>query len=292
MKKSGVKNKLTQEQLARIREKLTEILNYEPRIGVFGKTGAGKSSLCNALFGQDVCPIGDVEACTRNPQEVFLNMDEKGIKLVDVPGVGESQERDKEYGELYASLLPELDVVLWLLKGDDRAYASDEMFYENVVKPHIDQGKAFFFVVNQVDKIEPFREWDVDAHEPGDTQRANIDRKVSVISEEFGVPRSKVIAVSAAEQYNLTTLVDEIIYALPKEKKITVFREVNQNFRSAEAKQNVKKDFFDVAREVIEGIVGVGTIIGTAFEAWVNDAVGGVTDFFSGIADWFSDLFK
>ena len=115
MKKSGVKNKLTQEQLARIREKLTEILNYEPRIGVFGKTGAGKSSLCNALFGQDVCPIGDVEACTRNPQEVFLNMDEKGIKLVDVPGVGESQERDKEYGELYASLLPELDVVLWLL---------------------------------------------------------------------------------------------------------------------------------------------------------------------------------
>lgn len=75
-------------------------MSYEPKIGIFGKTGVGKSSLCNALFGKDICSISDVEACTRNPQEVFLGMGQKGIKLLDVPGVGENSERVKEYAQL------------------------------------------------------------------------------------------------------------------------------------------------------------------------------------------------
>ena len=111
--------KVTPEQKAQISERLAKIINYEPRVGVFGKTGVGKSSLCNALFGTDICPISDVEACTRDTQEVILNMDGNGIKLIDVPGVGESSDRDEEYGKLYSKLLPELDLVLWLIKSDD-----------------------------------------------------------------------------------------------------------------------------------------------------------------------------
>ena len=104
---NGVKT--TSAQRKQINERLSKVINYEPRIGVFGKTGVGKSSLCNALFGKDICPISDVQACTRSPQEIILNMDGQGIKLIDVPGVGESSERDEEYGKLYSTLLPELD---------------------------------------------------------------------------------------------------------------------------------------------------------------------------------------
>ena len=123
------------------------ILNYVPKVGVFGKTGVGKSSLCNAVFGRDIFKISDVVACTRTPQEMLLSIGNKGIKLLDVPGVGENEERDTEYRELYKKLLPELDLILWVLKGDDRAFSSDEEFYKDVVQKYIQAGTPFFIVI-------------------------------------------------------------------------------------------------------------------------------------------------
>ena len=108
-------------QKQEICRKVNELLEYQPAIGLFGKTGAGKSSLCNALFGQDVCAIDDVAACTRDPQTILLNMGGNGIRLIDVPGVGESAEEDRVCETLYGDLLPTLDMVLWLVKADDRA---------------------------------------------------------------------------------------------------------------------------------------------------------------------------
>ena len=59
---------LDERQRRLINQRIAAILSYEPRIGFFGKTGVGKSSLCNALFGKDLFAINDVEACTRNPR--------------------------------------------------------------------------------------------------------------------------------------------------------------------------------------------------------------------------------
>jgi len=253
---------ISPEQRKQINDRLQKIINYVPRVGVFGKTGVGKSSLCNALFGTDICEISDVEACTRNTKEVVLNMGGKGITLIDVPGVGESSERDEEYGKLYANLLPELDLVLWLIKSDDRALASDENFYKNVVKPHIDEGKPFFFVLNQVDKIEPFREWDEEKHEPGPRQFVNIQKKIDDVAKFFDIPVSKVVSVSANEKYNLTRLVDEFVRALPAEKKITVFRAVNEEFQSKATGEHVKRSFLEVVEDVVcEVVDGVSRII-------------------------------
>merc|ERR1711879_252257 len=116
-------------------------MGYQPVVGVMGKTRAGKSSLCNALFGKDVCGVSDVEACTRDQQEVELNTGGRGIKLIDVPGVGESRERDQEYSDLYRELIPKVDAMFWILKGDDRAFSTDEAFYKSIVRPYIDKGK-------------------------------------------------------------------------------------------------------------------------------------------------------
>lgn len=86
--------------------KISEAIDYEPVIGVMGKTGAGKSSVCNALFKGEVCAVSDVEACTREVQELHIRFGKHSLKIIDIPGVGENARRDKEYEDLYRNLLP------------------------------------------------------------------------------------------------------------------------------------------------------------------------------------------
>lgn len=259
LEKQGIH--VTPEYKEKINSRINEVLSYEPRIGVFGKTGAGKSSLCNAVFGTDVCPISDVEACTRKPQEVVLSLGKKGIRLIDVPGVGESEQRDEEYKKLYQSLLPELDLVLWVLKGDDRAFTSDQKCYNELVKPHIDAGKPFFMVINQVDKIEPFREWDEENRRPGTKQAHNISEKRRAVAGYFNLPLDQIIPVSANEKFELVELVDAIVHALPDDKKATVLREVKKENRSEKAKEDAENGWGNAVIDIAVDILPIPTAL-------------------------------
>jgi len=272
---------ITNDQITRINERIGNILNYTPKIGVFGKTGVGKSSLCNALFGKNICKVSDVEACTRRPQDVLLKSSNgRGISLLDVPGVGESAQRDAEYSAMYETLLPELDLVLWVLKADDRAYSVDIDFYNNVVKPHIKQGKPFIIVLNQADKIEPFREWDVENRLPGKKQMANLLIKKLNVSQCFSVKQSSVITVSADEKYGLTKLVDEMIFSLPDEKRYSVSREAEEEYVSDEAKEEVNDSLWRSAVRVVEKVVDKAVDL-------VADISGAVSSGFRSVASWF-----
>ena len=264
-----------------IEARVDQILGYRPTVGVFGKTGAGKSSLCNALFGQDVCPVSDIAACTRQTQELTLGVGGKGITLLDVPGVGESCERDREYDTLYRDLMPRLDLILWVLKADDRAYTSDEIFFKNIVRPHVEAGTPFFLVINQVDKIEPFRECDESARQPGPRQAAAIEQKRHAVAAYFGIPLEQVRAVSADERYGLVGLVDGIIHALPREKRVAVLREVRGEHRSAEAREKTRSGFVDA---VVDFVVDVVPFIPKAAKRAVTQ---GVKKLINWVASWF-----
>ncbi|HHL4484083.1 TPA: GTPase family protein, partial [Escherichia coli] len=73
----------------RILQQINQLTRYEPVIGIMGKTGVGKSSLCNALFAGDISPVSDVAACTREPLRFRLQVGDRYMTLVDLPGVGE-----------------------------------------------------------------------------------------------------------------------------------------------------------------------------------------------------------
>jgi small GTP-binding protein len=219
LKEAGIS--LTEDQVAQLAGILEKDFSYVPKIGVFGKTGAGKSSFVNAIFGQDVCPVSDVEACTRKLQEANVG----GIILVDCPGIAESAERDEEYKKLYTELIPKLDAIIWVLKGDDRSYGPDLDFYELIkhcFKTEDGKNAPVFFALNQVDKIQPFREWNEKDCEPGDNQRKNIEKIVSHVAGLFKTDESHVVPISSSERYNLPKLVGALLNSLPANKALIV----------------------------------------------------------------------
>ncbi len=140
-----------------ILEHLRKLTSHEPVIGIMGKSGAGKSSLCNALFQGEVTPVSDVHAGTREVRRFRLSGHGHSMVITDLPGVGESRDRDAEYEALYRDILPELDLVLWLIKADDRALSVDEYFWRHILHRGHQQ---VLFVVTQADKTEPCHEWD------------------------------------------------------------------------------------------------------------------------------------
>ena len=232
-----------------IKNKIDQIKNYTPKVGVFGNSGVGKSSLCNALFGKEVAKISDVEACTRKPQEIFLSQTDGqgGINLVDVPGIGEDPEHHKEYIKLYVSLASELDLILWCIKADDRNYASGLDAYKKVAAQN--PKLPVIFVVTQTDKINPHKEWNFDKKEPGPTQKNNIVVKEHDVSKRFEVPTGNIISISSEEKFNLVELVDLVVEVLPNEKKYSFAREAKEENLSEKSRASAEKGTWDSIKE-------------------------------------------
>ncbi|QHB31277.1 GTPase family protein [Yersinia canariae] len=216
------------------------LTDYEPVIGIMGKTGVGKSSLCNVLFQGDISPVSDVSACTREALYFRLQVGNKGMTIVDLPGVGESRQRDSEYAQLYQQILPRLDLVLWVIKADDRALAVDEHFYRHVVgEPYRDN---VLFVVNQADKIEPCHEWDTTNQAPSSLQKINVSHKLRDIRSQFS-PRNPVCAISAKYGWGLTQMVDNLMQTLPAKASSPFQTQLNHNLRSHSVKESARADF-------------------------------------------------
>ena len=248
---------LTDAEIEGIETKLDELAAFSPTVGIFGKTGVGKSSLCNAVFGKEIAKISDVEACTRQPQKIFVELTSSGdgITLIDLPGVGENSARDKEYEALYREWIPQLDLILWVIRGDDRTFSTDEHFYDTVVKPEIGiASKPFLVVVNQVDKINPIREWNEGRNEPGPNQREVIGQRVQWAATQFGIDKSNVVAISSFEGYNIHALVEAIIESVPDSQKLGFINNVKEEVVSPLARESALRGTIEFLRVAYQEI--------------------------------------
>ncbi|MCO1669982.1 GTP-binding protein [Pseudomonas aeruginosa] len=275
--------------LQAILEKIEHTRNYTPKVGIFGNSGVGKSSLCNALFGKNIAKISDVEACTREPQSIFIGTGKTGIELIDLPGIGEDPDRQKEYVALYESLAPELDLVLWTIKADDRNYASGLDAYQQIFGKR--EGLPVVFVITQVDKTNPNREWDWDSFTPSEKQVANLAIKERDVSRRFDISAKNIISVAVGEEnpnekYNVVELVDLIVEVLPNEKKFSFAREAKKDNVSSESRQKAEKGVWDSIKDF-------------AGEAWdsvkdkvVDKLIESAPKVFAAAASFVSSLFK
>ncbi|MGV3891753.1 GTPase family protein [Citrobacter freundii] len=230
-----------------ILERLRSLTQYEPVIGILGKTGAGKSSLCNALFQGEVTPVSNVDSCTRDVLRFRLRNGDHSLMIIDLPGVGESDQRDKEYAALYRHILPEVDLVLWVIKADDRALSVDEHFYRKIIFAY---QHRVIFVVNQADKAEPCHQWNTTSNTPSHSQQSTIEAKRSAVQQIF-LPHHPVCVVSARTGWGLDAMVETMMRSLPDRATSPLTTQLHGRLCTEPVKKQARERFGNAVDEMI-----------------------------------------
>jgi predicted GTPase len=126
-------------------------------VSILGQTGVGKSSLINALFDLDV-PTDDTRPCTPKPTE-YTAID--GLfRFIDMPGIGESTEKDDEFLSEYKHHMVSSDVLIWALHADNRSLTFDAQSLKRLIQQFDADRKAsvlskLVFVLTKADLLTP-----------------------------------------------------------------------------------------------------------------------------------------
>lgn len=262
-------------------ERLRSLTQYEPVIGIMGKTGAGKSSLCNALFHGEVTPVSNVESCTRDVMCFRLSHGNHSLMIVDLPGVGESVQRDEEYSVLYRRILPELDLVLWVIKADDRALSVDEHFYHKVMLAY--QNRVLF-VVNQADKAEPCHQWNTTSNTPSHSQQSTIEAKRSAVQQLF-LPLHPVCVVSARTGWGMEAMVESMMHSLPDHATSPVATQLHGRLCTEPVKSQARNDFGEAVGRVFDTAES-SSLLSTPLKTAIRTVRDAVVSVARSIWDW------
>ncbi len=126
------------QQLFRLKEK-------KIRIGAFGKSGVGKSSVLNSLLKKDIFKTNIINGTTREIQaEPWTHKDQifSGVELIDSPGFDFCNIKfpDKAYSYINHS-----DIILFIVSGD---LNRNEL---NEISSLIKDGKKIIVILNKID---------------------------------------------------------------------------------------------------------------------------------------------
>jgi hypothetical protein len=190
---------------------------------MIGESGVGKSSTVNSVFGANL-PISHTGACTRTDTEIEIKLEAgRRLRVVDLPGLGEDLEADKVHMGTYARVLPQCDVILWIVKADNRAVAHIQTALRRLSRKKILDPRRLVVALNQVDLLQP-GEWDRTINQPSAQQEETIaarrdDVAAKIRSAVRRVPDRQIVAYSALRLFNLELLLEALLLACDERRR-------------------------------------------------------------------------
>lgn len=131
-------------------------LNDSPKgerihISLFGKRNAGKSSIINALTGQQLAVVSDVKGTTTDPVYKAMELLPLGpVVFIDTPGLDDEGELGKLRVEKAQEVLRKTDIALLVIDGAEDASAEDDALLAQLKARKI----PYLVVVNKLDLVK------------------------------------------------------------------------------------------------------------------------------------------
>ncbi len=127
--------------------------DLKPHIGIFGRRNLGKSSLINAITGQDVAIVSDHAGTTTDPVKKSIEIFGIGpVIITDTAGIDDVGDLGAKRIEKSLSVIPQVDFAILMVSAN----TCDE--YEHNIIKEFNEYDTPYIVVHSKSDIEPLKE--------------------------------------------------------------------------------------------------------------------------------------
>lgn len=135
-----------------------DLADEPARVALVGRPNVGKSSLLNALVGEDRVVVDSVAGTTRDPVDELVELEHTDWVFVDTAGIRRRMHKSRG-ADFYASIrtnkaIADADVVMVLLDATETISEGDIRIINTV----LDEGKALVLVNNKWDEVDELRQ--------------------------------------------------------------------------------------------------------------------------------------
>ncbi|MBW4874960.1 MAG: GTP-binding protein, partial [Paeniclostridium sp.] len=117
-------------------------------IGIYGNTNSGKSSLMNAILGQDISLVSSVEGTTTDPVQKAMELIPFGpILLIDTAGLEDKSELGEVRIKKSYDYLKRLDFSIYVIDGKNIDIETYKIWKKQANKYNI----GHIVVINKID---------------------------------------------------------------------------------------------------------------------------------------------